>query len=106
MRRLASVGLVAVVLPLISCLAACAGGSMRVVQETPSGGTVAVQGQGDGAHEKAEKYMGAQCPFGYDILGTQRSPDDQQTIRYSCRLPAKPDAAAKTRDVKEVAIHI
>jgi hypothetical protein len=88
-------------LPLFSCLAACAGGSMRVVQETPSGGTVAVQGDG---REKAEQYMGSQCPLGYDILGESRTTEDQRTIRYSCRLPAPDDA--KAREVKEVAVHI
>lgn len=98
-----SLAFAAVLIPLFSCLVACGGGTMRVVQETPSGGTVAVQGD-DGSTEKAEKYMGAQCPFGYDILGRQRTPDDQQTIRYSCRLPARPDA--ERREVKEVAVHI
>jgi hypothetical protein len=80
---------------------------MRVVQETPTGGTVALQGTGDGPLEKAEQYMGAQCPYGYDIVGEQRSPDDQQTIRYACRLPVQQDGTdAKPREAKEVAVHI
>ncbi len=56
--------------PLVACLAlgltACS--SYRVVKVTPSGGIVALQGDRDDAHAKAEKYMASRCPDGYKIL--------------------------------------
>lgn len=42
--------------------------SIRVVKKTPDGGVVALQGDPDGAREKAENYMQSQCASGYDIV--------------------------------------
>lgn len=47
-------------------LAACS--SFRVVKVTPTGGIVALQGDRDAAHAKAEKYMASRCPDGFKIL--------------------------------------
>ncbi len=42
--------------------------SIRVVQKTPAGGTVALEGAEGGAREKADEYMRSQCPAGYEIV--------------------------------------
>lgn len=42
--------------------------SYRVVQKTPDSGVLALQGDRNAAHEKAEQYMASQCPGGYDIV--------------------------------------
>ncbi|MBX3211122.1 MAG: hypothetical protein KF850_03750 [Labilithrix sp.] len=43
-------------------------GSYRVLSEAKSGGTVALEGAHDGARSKAERYMRAQCPGGFEIV--------------------------------------
>jgi hypothetical protein len=49
-------------------LAAC-GGTFRVVRQTPEGGVVALKGDRDDAHAKAEQFMASQCGGGgYAIL--------------------------------------
>jgi hypothetical protein len=47
-------------------LAACS--SIRVVQKTPQGGVVALQGDREEAMQKAVTYMQSQCPTGYQIV--------------------------------------
>ena len=49
-----------------AALAGCS--TYRVVRVTPHGGEVALVGSPDGAREKAQGYMAAQCPTGFDIL--------------------------------------
>lgn len=43
-------------------------GSIRVVHEANSGGTVALQGPHDSARSKAEEYMRSQCEQGWEIV--------------------------------------
>ena len=47
-------------------LAGCS--SIRVVQKTPDGGVVALQGVQSGAREKADDYMRAQCGGEYAVI--------------------------------------
>lgn len=47
-------------------LVACS--SARIVHDTRTGGTVALRGPNDGAHEKAEALMKRKCPTGYSIV--------------------------------------
>jgi hypothetical protein len=42
-------------------------GSYRVLSEAKTGGTVALEGAHGSARSKAEQYMRAQCPDGYEI---------------------------------------
>ncbi|MBX3197813.1 MAG: hypothetical protein KF850_30760 [Labilithrix sp.] len=59
-----SLGVVLAVLTLFA--AGC--GSYRVLSEAKTGGTVALEGAHDRARSKAESYMRAQCPGGFEIV--------------------------------------
>ena len=50
-------------------------GSFRVLRESNTGGTVALEGAHEPARSKAERYMRSQCPQGYEIVeeGDHRS---------------------------------
>jgi hypothetical protein len=66
-------------------LAAC--GGIRVVDKTPSGGTVALEGSYDTAREKAEEFMRSQCPQGYRILDEEQAVANriEWRLRYACK---------------------
>ncbi|MBX3260407.1 MAG: hypothetical protein KIS78_03600 [Labilithrix sp.] len=55
---------------VLSVFALFAGGcgSYRVLSEAKTGGTVALEGAHDGARSKAESYMRAQCPDGFEVV--------------------------------------
>jgi hypothetical protein len=77
-----------------STLAAC--GGYRVLSRTETGGTVALEGAADTARDAAETYMGAQCPFGYEVL-PDLAPSAEREVRisYRCKTPSgQPLAAA------------
>jgi hypothetical protein len=90
--RLFVLGSLLVALPTV---AACA--SIRVVSRSESGGTVALEGSPDVAREKAEDYMGSQCPFGYAVLpDLAPSAERELRISYRCKSPAgQPLASAR-----------
>jgi hypothetical protein len=60
----------ALALPLAlgATLAACAGGSIRVVDKTPAHGELALLGNRDEARNLARSYMEKHCPKGYQVL--------------------------------------
>ena len=74
--------------------------SIRVVQKTPQGGTLAFRDLQDGAREKADDYMRGQCPRGYDVLeeGEARATADttEWHITYHCNGSVQ---EAKAREV-------
>jgi hypothetical protein len=76
-------------------LAAC--GGIRVVDKTPSGGTVALEGSYDTAREKAEEFMRSECPQGYRILDEDRSIAQriEWRLRYECKPMGGQQAAAR-----------
>jgi hypothetical protein len=78
------------VFALVALLAGCAG-SIHVVEDAKSGGTVALHGSEDGAREKAEQHMKTRCPGGYEIVEQgEASTDDgnrEWRITYACKGP-------------------
>jgi len=63
--------------------------SIRVVQESKTGGTVALQGPHEGARSKAEDHMRTQCPRGWQIVeeGEALATDNvtrEWRITYAC----------------------
>jgi hypothetical protein len=74
---------------LAFALSAAACSSIQVVDHTPQGGTVALEGAHDGAREKAEQYMRAQCPFGYRILD-----ETERRILFACKTESEVTQAA------------
>ncbi len=68
-----------VLLPWLVVLATGCG-SIQVVDRTPAGGTVALDGSHDAAEEKAEDYMRTACPFGYEVVSA-----DETAIRFRCK---------------------
>lgn len=73
---------------LLAFVTGCAG-SINVVEDARSGGTVALHGNETGAREKAEEHMKARCPGGYDIVeqGEATTPegDREWRIMYACK---------------------
>lgn len=61
--------------------AGCAG--IRVVKRTPVGGELALIGSREEAQDKANEYMGRQCPGGYDVLEEGEAVVGQQTSTTS-----------------------
>lgn len=75
-------------LALVTFATGCAG-SIHVVEDAKSGGTVALHGSEDGAREKAEQHMKARCPGGYEIVEQgEASTDDgsrEWRLTYVCK---------------------
>lgn len=78
-------------LPLFALLALVTGcaGSINVVEDARSGGTVALHGSEDSAREKAEEHMKTRCPGGYEIVeqGEASTEDGSREwrITYACK---------------------
>jgi hypothetical protein len=74
----------------------CAG-SIHVVEEARTGGTVALHGSEDGAREKAEEHMKARCPGGYEIVeqGEAATPDGDREWRITYACKGKPGRVAR-----------
>lgn len=71
-------------------------GSIRVVSEARSGGTIVLQGAHDRAREKAEEYMRRQCPAGYEVVeegDTAGDSDDSREWRIAYRCNGSPSIA-------------
>ncbi len=62
----------------------CAG-TIQVVEDARSGGTLALHGPEAGAREKADAHMKARCPGGYEIVeeGEARMPDGDREWRVT-----------------------
>ena len=75
-------------LSLLSITTGCAG-SIHVVEDAKSGGTVALHGPEDNAREKAEQHMKTRCPGGYEIVEQGEATDDDGSrewrITYACK---------------------
>jgi hypothetical protein len=75
---------------LFAFLTGCAG-SIHVVEDAKSGGTVALHGPEDAAREKAEQHMKTRCPGGYEIVeqGEASTEDGSREwrITYACKGP-------------------
>ncbi|HEU4406507.1 MAG TPA: hypothetical protein VFS43_14675 [Polyangiaceae bacterium] len=71
-------------LALLATLAAC-GGSIRVVDQTPTQGELALMGPRREARAAAETHMSSHCPEGYRVL------NDGKT---AVRAPRPPDIGA------------
>jgi hypothetical protein len=75
---------------LFAFVTGCAG-SIHVVEDAKSGGTVALHGSEDGAREKAEQHMKTRCPGGFEIVEQgEASTDDgsrEWRITYACKGP-------------------
>jgi hypothetical protein len=75
------------VFALVALVTGCAG-SIHVVEDARSGGTVALHGPEGGAREKAEQHMKARCPGGFEIVEQgEASTDDgsrEWRITYAC----------------------
>jgi hypothetical protein len=71
-------------------------GSIRVISEAKSGGTLVLQGSHDSAHEKAEEYMRKQCPNGYEVVeegDTAGDTDEDRQWRIAYRCNGSPSVA-------------
>lgn len=51
---------------LLTVVTGC--GSIRVVSEAKSGGTLVLEGSHNASRRKAEEYMRKQCPGGYEVV--------------------------------------
>jgi len=100
--RRAAVRALPVLLALASLVAGgCAGAGYKVVKTSWNGGEVAIPSKDDApGRAKAEKYMGDQCPHGFDVVreeaepgaGTFRGSEASWRITYECRKePIKED---------------
>lgn len=76
------------VFALLALVTGCAG-SIRVVEDVRSGGTVALHGSEDTAREKAEEHMKTRCPGGFEIVEQgEASIEDgsrEWRITYACK---------------------
>jgi hypothetical protein len=100
MSRLLSRGLIGAVLALAAC------GTARIVQKTPSGGVIELQGDHNKAMEQANEEMAAACPDfivvreGLEPLA-DASPGGSAAsvyrVRYQCG-DGSPTGAAPPRD--------
>jgi hypothetical protein len=71
-------------------------GSIRVISEAKSGGTLVLEGSHDRAHEKAEEYMRKQCPNGYEVVeegDTAGDTDEDRQWRIAYRCNGSPSVA-------------
>ena len=71
-------------------------GSIRVVSEAKSGGTIVLQGSQGAARAKAEEYMRKQCPGGYEVVeegDTAGDSDDSREWRIAYRCNGSPSVA-------------
>ena len=79
--------------------------SIRVVQRTPNGGTVALHGPEDGAREKADEYMRAQCSMsgfaGYEIVEEGEAVVGSETTSRTQMETIGPVTTARTSDTRE-----
>jgi hypothetical protein len=76
--------------------------SVQVVQQSPRGGTLSLHGPAEGAREKADDYMNAQCPFGYRVVR-----ETEETLRYECKEPDQPRQSPSSQAKRrEAALHI
>lgn len=77
-----------VILGLLALATGCAG-SVQVVEDARSGGTLALHGPEAGAREKAELHMKARCPGGYEIVeegeATMPGGDREWRLMYACK---------------------
>lgn len=81
---------------LLVLLGATGCGSIRVVSEAKSGGTIALQGAHGSARDKAEEYMRKQCPNGYEVVeegDTAGDSDDSREWRIAYRCNGSPTVA-------------
>lgn len=88
MLRLAVICLALASGSLGSLASGCAG-SIQVVEDVRSGGTLALHGAEAGAREKADAHMKARCPGGYEIIeegeATMPDGDREWRITYACK---------------------
>ena len=73
-------------------------GSVRVLSEAKTGGTVALEGAHGSARSKAEQYMRSQCPDGYEIkeegdVFTEGGALHEWRITYVCTGSSSPRTA-------------
>ena len=79
---------------LLVVLTGC--GSIRVVSEAKSGGTIVLEGSHGSARPKAEEYMRKQCPTGYEVVeegDTVGDSDDSREWRIAYRCNGSPSVA-------------
>lgn len=78
----------ALLLASFALVTGCAG-SIHVVEDARTGGTVALHGSEDGAREKAEEHMKARCPAGYEIVeqgeATTEDGSREWRLTYACK---------------------
>ena len=76
------------VFALLALVTGCAG-SIHVVEDAKSGGTVALHGPEEKAREKADEHMKARCPGGFEIVeqGEASTEDGSREwrITYACK---------------------
>jgi hypothetical protein len=78
----------------LGCLTGC--GSIRVVSEAKSGGTLVLSGAQGSARSKAEDYMRRHCPTGYEVVeegDTAGDTDDSREWRIAYRCNGSPSVA-------------
>lgn len=86
-----------VLLAVLCLLPGC--GSISVIREAKTGGTLALHGPHDAAHEKAERYMRAHCPNGFEVIeegDTAGDSDDTREWRIAYRCLGSPNVAVIT----------
>jgi hypothetical protein len=73
---------------LVALVTGCAG-SINVVEDARTGGTVALHGSEDRAREKADEHMKARCPGGFEIVeqgeATTEDGSHEWRITYACK---------------------
>src|SRR5438128_2247359 len=99
MPRFACIASISAVALALATLSGCS--SIRVVQKTPSGGTVALQGAEDGAREKADEYMRSQCPAGYEVVEEGEAVVGSVTNARATPTIIGPVTTAQTSDTRE-----
>lgn len=76
------------VFALLSFITGCAG-SIHVVEDAKTGGTVALHGPEEKAREKADEHMRTRCPAGYEIIeqGEASTEDGSREwrITFACK---------------------
>lgn len=87
LRSLASLGRGGLVAAALVAMTGC--GSVRVVQEAKTGGTLALEGAHEAARSKAEDHMRTQCPRGWQIVEEGEALNTDGTTRewritYAC----------------------
>lgn len=72
---------------LLSFVTGCAG-SIHVVEDARTGGTVALHGPEEKARAKAEEHMKTRCPGGFEIVEQGEAIEDgsrEWRITYACK---------------------